>query len=250
MLGLIIDLELKLPDAARHEELRSSIVNTVVTDQFRQPILTEIDYIHFTEIKFLPRLYGHYDFLILSPQGAPWNSYRESRNQALENTANLVRALILEENIPTLGICGGHQFLALTFGGELGFIDKSITDFSGPAYPDNCLSEKGVVTLMTLRDDPIFDGITSNPGQFLAMQNHVEEIKIIPPGFVNLACSRLSHLQLIRLPGKVVYGLAFHPERGWSLEGDAEGILAPTGKRILLNFMKMAYAHKRRCALG
>ncbi len=251
MSGLIIDLERKLPDATRHAELRISLINVAPLDECSgKPILTDIEYIHFTEIDLLPRLYECYDFLILSPQGSPWNSYRDSFRQALDDTASVLRALVLDRNIPTLGICGGHQFLASAFGGELGFIDDSLTDFFGATYPANCQAERGAVTLTTLSHDPIFEGVTSHPGEFSAMQNHIEEIKLIPPGFINLACSRLSQFQLIRLPGKIVYGLAFHPERGWRLDGNEEDSLAPDGKRILLNFLKMAYSQKRRSAVA
>lgn len=245
MLGLIIDLERKLPDAARHTELRTSLINVAPIDESSgKPIPVETDYIHFTEIKNTFRDYTLYDFLILSPQGSPWKAYRDSFRKALEDTVNTVRDLILEANIPTLGICGGHQFLAVAFGGKLGYIDSSINDFLGSTYPVDCIAEKGPVTLMTLKNDPIFEGITSHPGEFSVMQNHIEEVKTIPPGFINLAYSRLSQVQIIRLQGKVVYGVAFHPERGWSLGLNEEDSLTPKGKRILLNFLKIAYAQK------
>lgn len=247
MQGLLIDIERKDPDVSRYDELRSGIVHAASLNKDRgQSIAVVLDYIHFTELHNHLNILHKYDFLILSPQGSPWCSYRGKDKDSLHFLAQTVRGLVLEKRSPTLGICGGHQFLAIAFGGEIGFIDNSLTNFNGDCYPPNCQAERGPTVIRTLVDDPIFDGITVHPGQFPVIENHVEEVKALPPGFTNLASSDLSRIQLIRLLDRIVYGVAFHPERGWSHGETTEAALAPHGKRILANFLKMAYAVKNR----
>jgi hypothetical protein len=42
----------------------------------------------------------------------------------------------------------------------------------------------------------------------------------------------------MRIPGKKVYGLAFHPERGWDSTNDLQQ-RKNAGKQILANFLTM-----------
>ena len=120
----------------------------------------------------------------------------------------------------------------------MGFIDPKLESTLPERYPRNALAERGVVSLETLMDDPIFKGVAVHPGKFRAVESHYEEVKEIPRGFVNLARSEMSGIQVIRIPGKTVYGVAFHPERGWKPGEDPEKA-APDGKLILANFLGM-----------
>jgi GMP synthase (glutamine-hydrolysing) len=120
----------------------------------------------------------------------------------------------------------------------VGFIDPELVGTFPANYPKNAISERGLVVLETLSDDPILEGVANHPGKFRVMESHYEEVKSIPQQFINLARSDLSEAQLIRLPGKPVYGLAFHPERS-----PKDETLDPElfeGKRILANFLNMA----------
>jgi GMP synthase (glutamine-hydrolysing) len=76
------------------------------------------------------------------------------------------------------------------------------------------------------------------------MENHYEEVKIVPEPFINLARSEVSEAQLIGIPEKPVYGMAFHPER---CTGNANRQTAGEcdGRRILTNFLKMACDKQR-----
>ncbi len=245
MQGLLVDIERKPPDASRYNELRNGIVCAASLNKDSYPsISVALDYVHFTQFERNVRCLPEYDFFILSPQGCPWGSYLGKDMKDLNFLAMVLREFIFQKRSPTLGICGGHQFLAMAFGGEIGLIDNNYGHITGAHYPQDCLAERGPTVIRTLKDDPIFDGITVHPGTFCAIQNHVEEVKAPPPAFINLAYSDLSLLQLIRLPGRVVYGTAFHPERGWNHFETLEGSPAPHGKRILANFLKMAYVEE------
>lgn len=178
------------------------------------------------------------DFLVLSPQSTPWYKYEGAAGRQLDILKQFVRDAAVNRNLPMLGICGGHQFLALAFGGSVGFIDPALAGTNPERYPKSALAERGVVFLQTLGNDPIFSGVAGHPGQFRAVESHYEEVKRVPAPFVNFAESELSPAQLMRIPGKTVYGLAFHPERCWD-QADCDGAPVAEGRRILANFLLM-----------
>ena len=243
MRGLIVDIELKAPDEGRYSELTDGIISAAHLNKGSNPSNEIVlDYVHFSNFEDRERYLPVYDFFVLSPQGCPWSSYRAGDVQKLGFLAGIVREHVQIKHLPVLGICGGHQFLSMAFGGEVGFIDNSIKSCMESCYTGDCAAERGATIIKTVREDPIFQGITHHPGTFFVIENHVEEVKVIPPAFVNLASSRLSRFQLVRIPGKVVYGTAFHPERGWNHGETRESSPAPVGKMILANFLKMADA--------
>jgi len=235
--GLLVDLELDGPDPARYGELRDAVTRRLADEvpSLRQVKLS-LTYVHFAELDRDAVNSERVDFLILSPQRTPWHAYSGECRSKLESLKRLIHELILKKGMPVLGICGGHQFLALAFGGDVGFIDPKFTESTSERYPREAQAERGVVQLQTLGDDPIFEGLVHHPGRFEASQSHYEEVKVVPKPFVNLARSEISEAQLIRIPGRPVYGMAFHPERGW--DGKA-GSVQNGGKQILANFFRM-----------
>ena len=235
--GLLVDLELKSPDPSRHTELKDALTRRLTAEApSLGNIKLNLSYVHFSDLNtnFFDSTRVH--FIILSPQSTPWSRYRGAELPKLESAEQILRELILKRNMPVLGICGGHQFLALAFGGAVDFIDPSIVGSAPERYPSDALSERGPVWLQVLVDDPILEGVARRPDKFRAIESHYEEVKTAPAPFINLARSELSEVQLIRIPGKLVYGMAFHPERGW----DGEPETASTeGKQILANFFRM-----------
>ncbi|MEI8183100.1 MAG: gamma-glutamyl-gamma-aminobutyrate hydrolase family protein [Desulfomonile sp.] len=168
------------------------------------------------------------EFIVLSPQGTPWCRYTGERGIALQNFLWVLPLIAEEMNIPILGICGGHQALALAFGGKVGPIR---------AGEDDCMAysrdrQTGFIPLTVTSQDPIFGGIEGN---LRIVQSHYDEVKILPPGFVLLASERISPNQIIRHPFKPVYGIQGHPESSMSSQS--------AGGTLIRNFLKIALDH-------
>ena len=239
--GLLIDLELAPSDASRLLELKTQICENL---ELRAPdgsaISIRLDHQHFSRTDFLSDNFLSYDFILLSPQGTPWRSYTGIAGTQLDSLSQLLVRAINTCSIPTLGICGGHQFLALSFGAEVDFIDPALAGSHILSYPANALAERGITPVETMAHDRIFEGLPAFPATFDVVQSHTEEVKNIPHRFVNLARSVLSEIQLITIPGAPVYGMAFHPERGWD-KNSGHDQKAPAGRILLRNFFRLAH---------
>lgn len=169
-------------------------------------------------------------FIILGPQGTPWCRYSGGDGVALQNFLWLLPLLAEEMNIPILGICGGHQALALAFGGKVGPVRAGALDCL--PYSRNRL--RGVLPLERVAPDPIFRGIG---GTLQMAASHYDEVKVLPPGFVLLASGKLSPVQIMRHPTRPVYGIQGHPEKFWSSR--------PGGGVLIRNFLNIARIHNR-----
>ena len=168
------------------------------------------------------------EFIVLSPQGTPWCRYSGDDAVALQNMLWTIPLLAEEMNVPILGICGGHQALALAFGGKVGPIR---------AVEDDCLPytrtrRKGLLPLERTVQDPIFHGL---PRGLLVRASHYDEVKQVPPGFVVLASHRVSPIQIMRHPTRPVYGIQGHPE--YFRPG------CPDGGVLIRNFLQIARSH-------
>ncbi len=170
-------------------------------------------------------------FLALSPNGVPWCKYKGKSGEALDGFLDSLRVIVEEMNIPVVGICGGHQALALAFGGKVGPIR---------GREDDCLpygknpTERGRHAVFVRAEDPIFLGA----GKSLNLvENHYDEVKRLPSGFVWLAENKLSPYQIIRHPTKPAYGIQAHTE--YYLPNK------PDGGTLLRNFLHIAVTHNR-----
>lgn len=238
--GLLVDLELEGPDSSRYGRIRDVFTKRLPAESRRlSNCRLRLEYVHFTDLHEDRLDPARIDFLILSPQGTPWSQYEGPAGDALNQLVVLLNNAVHKDSIPVLGICGGHQFLALAFGGTVGFIDPAFASRKLERYLPEAKAERGVVLLKTVKSDPILEGVSKHPGQFSVIESHYEEVKALPNGFVNLARSEMSPIQLMRLPGKVVYGTAFHPERCWD-DGECSEKGLSSGRRLLVNFLVMA----------
>ena len=138
--------------------------------------------------------------------GGPMGAHDDERAPWLPAERELIRTLIRDE-IPTLGICLGHQLLAAATGG---------TVRKRPDGPE--LGALLVAKRTASATDPLFQELPITPD---VVQWHFDEVVALPPGAVQLANSPVCENQAFRL-GRLAWGLQFHIEttpdmvRGWA----------------------------------
>lgn len=186
--------------------------------------------VHFSEVT--PELIAEIqpEFVVLGPQGTPWCRYTGSKGVALQNFLWLLPVMAEEMNIPILGICGGHQALALAFGGKVGPIRAGEFD----CLPYKSDRQSGIVQITLMASDPLFQGAA---GQVTLKESHYDEVKVMPPGFILLASEKRSPNQIIRHQKLPVYGIQGHPE---SFLGSK-----PDGGILLRNFIDIVREHNK-----
>ncbi len=118
--------------------------------------------------------------------------------------------------IPTLGICLGHQALASTLGGTVNRAPVLIHGKPAPVFHHG---------------EGIFAGL---PSPFMAGRYHSLVVDTLPPGFRTQAWS-LDHGQKIPMAmshdTRPLIGLQFHPE----------SILTPEGRALMVRIMNWAH---------
>ena len=98
-------------------------------------------------------------------------------------------------DVPILGICAGHQFMARHYGGEAGEAPKP---------------EFGAAKIMLLGGGGLlFEG---TPEIQTVWESHNDEVTDIPDGFVVVAESKSCKVQAMQNDKLARFGLQFHPE--------------------------------------
>jgi GMP synthase (glutamine-hydrolysing) len=168
-------------------------------------------------------------FLALSPNGMPWCRYKGGTGADLDNFLRSLKVIVEEMKIPVIGICGGHQALALAFGGKVGPIRGGEDDCF--PYGKNP-TERGRHNVYVVADDPLFQGMGKTVN---LVQNHYDEVKKLPPDFVRLAQNELCGYQIIKHPTQPAYGVQAHTEYYMKTR--------PDGGLLLSNFLRIAKTH-------
>jgi len=96
--------------------------------------------------------------------------------------------------VPILGICAGHQFMALHCGGD--------------AKPSK-VPEFGKSRITVAEEDDLFRGL---PREIEVWESHNDEVAALPKDFVALASSRHCAVQAMKSRTRPLYGVQFHPE--------------------------------------
>jgi GMP synthase (glutamine-hydrolysing) len=118
---------------------------------------------------------------------------------------------LVKMDLPILGICLGHQLMALAYGGEI----KTGT-FGGFAHVD----------IEVLEEDDILRGMAPRTRVWAS---HQDEVSALPADFVRLARSDICECEAMRHKDRPLYGVQWHPE----VSHTEKGIL------LLKNFLEV-----------
>lgn len=135
--------------------------------------------------------------IILSGQSHPWNHYTPA---SLSGVFDVIR----HAPQPTLGVCGGHQQIALAYGAEVAVMRRL---GPGTGY-ENCLRERGFF-------DVEADGLgifARLPRRLSVWHSHFDEVKELPAGFKRTATNTTCPIQAMQHTERPLFSVQFHPE--------------------------------------
>jgi GMP synthase (glutamine-hydrolysing) len=222
--------------------LDASIGDTPAERNLRRELDAEVDVYRLSEGVFPPAVSARdwrYDGVVVS--GSQTSVY-DDHDWIHEATEWLRRAYAAD--VPILGICWGHQFLAQALGGRV--VDMG-------EY------ELGYREVSQVGEDPLFEGL---PETFSSFETHSDRVAELPAGAATLARNDVG-LQAFRVGS--AWGVQFHPEYDrqtaeWVIEGkdlpDArtEQLLdrvtgetvaaAADARRVFDNFVDFAASHQ------
>jgi len=137
--------------------------------------------------------------IILSGQSHPWDKY-EPRDLAG------IFYVIREARQPILGVCGGHQQMALAFGARVELIERVAP---GEGY-EGAFRERGFCSVdLESEANGIFAGL---PETLAVWESHCDEVKNLPNEFVRTATNGVSEIQAMQHASLPLFGVQFHPE--------------------------------------
>ena len=169
--------------------LDASVGETPAEPNLRRELDADVTVYKVSEGAFPPPVASsdwRFDGVVIS--GSQTSVY-DDRDWIHEATERLRR--IPEADVPILGICWGHQFLAQALGGRV--VDMG-------EY------ELGSESIARVGEDPLFAGV---PETFTSFETHSDRVAEVPPGAVTLAENGVG-VQAFRLGS--AYGVQFHPE--------------------------------------
>ena len=154
--------------------------------------------------------------IILSGQSDPWERYTPGSLRG-------VFAVIKQASQPILGVCGGHQQIALAYGAPVGLMERLEP---GEGY-EGAKRERGFFPIQNTGEG-LFKGLAS---ELTVWHSHCDEVKELPDGFRQTASNETCEIQAMQQKGRRLYGVQFHPE----LFNDEY----PQGSKILENFLRL-----------
>ena len=154
--------------------------------------------------------------IILSGQSHPWDRYSA---ESLTGVSEVIK----KAPQPMLGVCGGHQQIALVFGALVDLMERLEP---GEGY-EGARRERGYFPVET-SGTGIFKDL---PGEITVWHSHCDEVKELPKGFRRTAWNESSAIQAMEHATRPLFGVQFHPEL---FDEDH-----PDGRRLLENFLAM-----------
>jgi GMP synthase (glutamine-hydrolysing) len=154
--------------------------------------------------------------IILSGQSHPWENYHP---ESLAGLFDLIR----KASQPILGVCGGHQQIALAFGAPVGLMERLEP---GEGY-EGARRERGYFPVET-SSNGLFKGL---PKEITVWHSHCDEVKGLPKGFDKTASNGTCEIQAMQHAERRLFGVQFHPEL---FNEDF-----PAGRRVIENFLNL-----------
>jgi GMP synthase (glutamine-hydrolysing) len=154
--------------------------------------------------------------IILSGQSHPWEMYTP------ESLAG-VFSVIKQASQPILGVCGGHQQIALAYGAKVGLMERVEP---GEGY-EGAKRERGFLPV-TNTGEGLFKDL---PSEIVVWHNHCDEVKEVPDGFRVTASNETCAIQAMQQKGRRLYGIQFHAE----LFNEDH----PEGRKVVENFLSL-----------
>jgi GMP synthase (glutamine-hydrolysing) len=155
--------------------------------------------------------------VILSGQSHPWDKYSPASLAG-------VFEVIKKTKQPTLGVCGGHQQMALAFGVTVGLMGRLEP---GEGY-EGAKRERGYFPIETRNGGGLFEGL---PETITVWHSHFDEVKHLPQDFRTTASNETCSIQAMQHIERPLFGVQFHPEL---FDEDH-----PDGQQVLENFLRM-----------
>jgi GMP synthase (glutamine-hydrolysing) len=154
--------------------------------------------------------------IILSGQSHPWDQYTP---QSLAGVFEVIKKAAQ----PILGVCGGHQQMALAFGAT---VDLMARLEPGEGY-EGAKRERGYFPVET-DGNGIFKNL---PRKITVWHSHFDEVKQLPKGFRATAWNHNSPIQAMQHTSRPLFSVQFHPELF-----DQQH---PDGRRVMENFLSI-----------
>jgi GMP synthase (glutamine-hydrolysing) len=120
-------------------------------------------------------------------------------------------AYVKELDLPILGICLGHQVMALEYGGKL-------RTGSAGGY--------AAIEIEIVEEDDILKGLGPKTKVWAS---HADEVCALPPDFIRLARSGICEIEAMKHKTKPLYGVQWHPEVSHTERGN----------ELLMNFFEI-----------
>jgi len=187
-----------LPNSPQIEQLYSIIKDVIV---------------HTVELKDYATIGSGENFKLFDIIVLSGSQRKLAESEVFEDYTNEVEFLRCTEK-PVLGICFGHQLLAMAFGAQITPTGKML---------------EGYYVVRRIEPDKLIEGLGE---EFLVMESHEEHIDSVPCNFLKLADSPTCPVEIMKHEILPFYGVQFHPERFDDKH--------PAGVVILENFFKLA----------